>query len=142
MWMLKLSRRRARQSQKFFRDEGEQRFRDLETTLIGQLAKGPAAVVSLGGGAVIRDENRRMIQDSGRCVWLDTEVDTILERLAADQATQTQRPGLTDLAMADEVRQLMTARRPLYEAVSEHRIDTTTKSIDQVANEIKSWLLA
>ncbi|MFZ2815932.1 MAG: shikimate kinase, partial [Rhodoferax sp.] len=43
----------------YFEREGEDRFRDLEASVIDELTQGPAAVLSTGGGAVLRPENRQ-----------------------------------------------------------------------------------
>jgi shikimate kinase len=43
----------------YFEREGEVRFRDLEASVIDELTQNPAAVLSTGGGAVLRPENRQ-----------------------------------------------------------------------------------
>ena len=123
-----------------FSEGGEICFRDWESSLLSRVAAGKPAIISLGGGAILRPENRDLIQASGQCVWLDATVEDVVQRLLGDQATESQRPGLTGLPMAAEVRQLMENRRPIYADVSDHCVDTTGKSIDQVADEIVAWM--
>ncbi|KAA1258972.1 Shikimate kinase 2 [Rubripirellula obstinata] len=123
-----------------FRDAGEKAFRDLETQcLIGASSQSPT-IISLGGGAVLREQNRAVISQSGVCVWLDADPNEIVARLTADNVTESQRPGLTDLPMAEEVEKLMLERRPIYEAVSDVRVDTSGRTIDEVAGQIANWL--
>jgi shikimate kinase len=123
-----------------FCDSGEQAFRDLETQCLIAASDQPLAIISLGGGAVLREQNRVLISQTGVCVWLDADPDEIVKRLANDDATSSQRPGLTELPMADEVTKLMSERRPIYQAVSDVRIDTSGRTIDQVAGQIANWL--
>ena len=131
-----------------FAQSGEAGFRLLETEQLRRFTSaGPKSgtivsplIVSLGGGAILREVNRAMIASSGPCVWLDADAATIVARLAEDAATGDQRPDLTGLPMGQEVQQLLETRKPLYEAVSELRIDTSTRSIQQICDEILSWL--
>jgi shikimate kinase len=123
-----------------FRDSGEDCFRDWETKLLKTAADGPQAIISLGGGAVLRPENRQLIRSSGVCIWLDADPVVIAKRLAGDEATESQRPGLTSLPVELEIRDLMQARRPIYDEISELRVDTDRLTIDQVAEQIADWL--
>src|SRR5687767_5496661 len=77
-----------------FADDGEPVFRDLESEVVADLARRPNAVVALGGGAVLREENRRAIT-GGVSIWLKASVATILGRLASDATTGDRRPNLT-----------------------------------------------
>src|SRR2546423_6519152 len=52
-----------------FADEGEAAFRDWESKVVAALSRKRQTVVALGGGAVLRDENRRAIRAAGPVVW-------------------------------------------------------------------------
>lgn len=123
-----------------FEQGGESLFRKLESEALQTVADAPPAVVSLGGGAILSQENRRRICQSGICFWLDADADTIAERIGGDQTTADRRPSLTTLGELDEIRELLSQRRALYESVANHRIDTTGKSIETVADEILTLL--
>ena len=130
----------GRPIKKIFHESGEEAFRDLETqSLIAASAK-PPAIISLGGGAILRTQNRTLIAKSGICIWLDADPKIIVERLIQDDATASQRPGLTDLPMAKEVKKLMAQRRPLYDSISNFRVDTGEMKIAEVAEQIANWL--
>ena len=90
-----------------FAEEGEAAFRDLEASAVAALSRKRRVVVALGGGAVLREENRRAICGAGPVVWLTAGVDTILERLAADAATASRRPTLTTAGGRAEVEELL-----------------------------------
>ncbi|MDP1715876.1 MAG: 3-dehydroquinate synthase [Anaerolineales bacterium] len=77
--------------------QGESIFRDLETAALketighalsvinakkpGGSQTGPTLVVALGGGALLRDENRAFAENNGKVILLMAELSTLLERL-------------------------------------------------------------
>src|SRR3954468_8661514 len=57
-----------------FEQEGEGRFRDLESEVVREVVKLQDVVISMGGGAVLREENRQAIKDSGhKVIYLKCE---------------------------------------------------------------------
>ena len=46
----------------------------------------PTAVVATGGGAVLREQNRRRLREFGVVVWLTARPDELARRLEADDA--------------------------------------------------------
>lgn len=123
-----------------FSHDGEPAFRELETKAIQRLCAEHARVIALGGGAVLSKENRRLMRESGRVVWLDAAADVLIARISDDATSRTRRPSLTDQPMDDEVRQLIANREPLYRDASDFRIDTTSLTTDAVVNLISEWL--
>lgn len=130
----------GRTIREIFAAGGEEAFRDAESESLAKIAREEHAVVALGGGAILRPINRQQIRDSGRCFWLDADANTLVQRITADTTTTDSRPALTRMDPRDEIRELMTIRRPLYQEVSDHRIDTVGKTVEQVADEIVEWL--
>ncbi|MBI5823294.1 MAG: 3-dehydroquinate synthase [Chloroflexi bacterium] len=61
--------------------QGESAFRDLESTALKNLLSEKENVVALGGGALLRDENRALAESTGRVLLLMAELPTLLERL-------------------------------------------------------------
>ena len=121
---------------------GEEAFREAESQRLAEVAGGPPAVVALGGGAILRPDNRRCIARSGRCFWLDADAETLAERIAADATTGQRRPALTNLGQREEIERLLAVRQPLYQQVADDRIDTAGKTLEQVAGEILQRLAA
>jgi shikimate kinase len=119
-----------------FSIEGETFFRDQETVALNRVSSETPAVISLGGGAILRAENRDVIAATGTCVWLDASAKEICARVLSDSTTAERRPALTKLSQQDEIETLLAERRPIYESSANHRIDTTGKSINEVAKEI------
>lgn len=119
-----------------FAERNEAGFRELESEALFALTDPSPLVVSLGGGAILRESNRRWIAENGFCVWLDADAKTIAERLFADESTESRRPALTDLDALAEISTVLDQRRPLYEAAADLRIWTAGRSIEQVADEL------
>ena len=68
----------------FFEREGEAAFRDAEQELLREVVEDAAArgaVIATGGGAVLREANRRLLRDHTVCIWLDARPEALLERL-------------------------------------------------------------
>lgn len=125
---------------KMFADNGEAAFRDLEAKVVEDLSRTSGAIISLGGGAVLRESNRRAICDAGPVVWLTASIDSIVARLASDAATASRRPNLTSAGGRDEIESLLNQRRPLYRECATLIVDTEGKTVAQVADEIAAQL--
>ena len=125
---------------RIFAEDGEAAFRDFEAIAVHALCHERRMVVGLGGGAVLRDENRRAICGAGPVVWLTACVDTILARLAADPATAKRRPNLTPIGGRVEIDELLANRTPLYRECATLIVDTDGKSAAEVADEIATRL--
>jgi shikimate kinase len=126
----------AKSIREIFDQGGETLFRELETTALQQVVAFPAAVVSLGGGAILRESNRDLLLQSGVCFWLDADAETVARRLRNDTTSGQRRPALTNLPELDEIRHLLQQRQPLYALAADHRIETDGKSAEEVAEEI------
>ena len=68
--------------------EGERTFREMETVAlqetVDQTGTAPRQVIALGGGALLREENRRLVETHGTVVLLSAELETLLVRLRND----------------------------------------------------------
>jgi shikimate kinase len=119
-----------------FQDGGEVAFRDLESSALESVSQTENAVVSLGGGAILRDANRALIRSTGICFWLACDAETIARRLQQDKVSIEQRPALTTLDELQEIRELLQARHALYLEASDYRVATAGMTIEQVAEQI------
>lgn len=72
--------------------QGESTFRDLETAALRDTLNEKESVVALGGGALLRDENRILAESNGQIILLMAELATLLERLHYESG---HRPLLT-----------------------------------------------
>jgi shikimate kinase / 3-dehydroquinate synthase len=71
--------------------QGEMACRDMETAALKQIINNKESVIALGGGALLREENRALVENNGRVIFLMAELNTLLGRLRSDS---NQRPLL------------------------------------------------
>ena len=82
---LEIEARAGRSISAIFTEEGEPVFRDWEERTLAELTRAiPTAVIATGGGAVLREANRRRLRDFGFVVWLTAEPAELARRLEAD----------------------------------------------------------
>ena len=96
-----------------FEREGEEGFRARETRALLQVSRERGLVVSLGGGAVLREENRRAIRATGYSIYLKVRPETALARLPEHPI----RPLLSGLEWEERLallRRLLAIREPYY----------------------------
>jgi shikimate kinase len=120
---------------------GEILFRNLESEALITVSQSDPAVISLGGGTILSEENRQVIKQTGFCVWLTANAETIVERINADAATAENRPALTSLDQLSEIRKLLRARNDFYADVADHQVDTEGQTIAEISQAIQIALL-
>lgn len=119
--------------QEIFRTRGEDAFRDMETRAVKEASLLRGAVVSAGGGAVLRGENVSALKASGILVWLKASPQTVLSRVGGAK----QRPLLYGAADKEEaVSSLLAEREPVYRSVCDVEISTEEKTPEEVADGI------
>ncbi|WP_459558195.1 shikimate kinase [Lacunimicrobium album] len=123
-----------------FATQGEAAFRDLESSLLRELISRKNMVLATGGGIVIRSENRDLLKTLNPVVWLTATPETIQARLEADVKTAANRPALTSLPAAEEIRALLELRGPWYTEVATLKVSTDDKSTDAITHEILTAL--
>ena len=132
------------------RERGEPVFRDEEAIVLAELLGRFPGVLSTGGGAVLRAENREAIRELGRpVVWLTAPAEVVRRRLAADPTTAERRPALavqsSGVASAHgdpllEVATALAAREPLYRGCADFQVDTSVATPATVAAQVVAWL--
>ena len=118
--------------------EGEPGFRERETAVIEDMASGSGMVLATGGGAVIRDQNRRLLSGTGSVVYLETSVREQLSRTKRDR----KRPLLQTPDREKVLSELLALRHPLYLEVADIVVHTDRRSASSVAGEIVERLSA
>lgn len=73
---------------------GESGFRDIEAAALRRVTKAPPRVIALGGGALLRPQNRSHAEAKGVVIALSAEVETLQQRIAQDAVNE--RPLLAD----------------------------------------------
>lgn len=117
----------------FFDREGEERFRDIEQATIDELTAGTApAVLSTGGGAVLRADNRAHLHARGQVVYLHALAEDIFRRLRHDKT----RPLLQVDDPLKRLRSLYAERDPLYRETAHFVIETGRPSVSTLVNMV------
>ncbi len=119
-----------------FEQHGEPHFREIESEVIAGLGPDVPAVISIGGGAVAGEHNRKRLKGLGVAVWLQAAPEELHRRIAADPESAASRPALSTADALTEVRMLLAQRSGWYEELADVEIDTTGKSPEQVAQMI------
>lgn len=115
-------------------------FREVERELLEELAGRSGLVIATGGGAILHRQAWAALRASGVVVWLTADQKTICRRLAADAATEGQRPSLTGRGIEEEVAAVLAERESLYREGSDLTIDTACRLPEEIAGEIESYL--
>ncbi len=123
---------------RIFAEEGEERFRALETVALEAALERPC-VLAPGGGAAVRDRNRDAIRRSGAfAVYLAARPETLAARVEADLANV--RPPLVAGGPLAEARALLAARERFYRELAHLTIETDGLSPLEVSERIRAAL--
>jgi len=99
-----------------FAEEGEQAFRALERTVIEDLLSGPRQVIATGGGAVMTMETAKVIWARSLSIWLDADLDVLVERTARSDHRPLLKTGDPRKILGD----LQSLRNPVYAQADIH----------------------
>lgn len=133
---VEIERRAGKSIAAIFADEGEGRFRDLESEVLADLVTKQNRVIAAGGGVVMRETNRQQLRLCGHVIWLKASPTTILKRVAECSTTALRRPNLTTAGGEAEIVKLLAERTPIYQQCADLEIDTGEKSPAEIAGEI------
>lgn len=117
---------------KFFARYGEEAFRDREEEIVAD-ALGTDAVVSLGGGAVLRPRTQAALRDE-HVVYLTVSSAAVGPRLLLGK-----RPLVADEGVSAWNR-IFEERRPIYESLARRTYDTSRGNLDEIAADIVDWI--
>ena len=116
----------------YFEREGEAAFRDVEEAVLDELSLAERGVLSTGGGAVLREGNRRHLRERGLVVYLKSSPDELFRRLRHDR----NRPLLQVADPLARLRDLYAIRDPLYRETAHFAIETGRPSVATLVNMI------
>lgn len=120
-------RRAGKSIREIFEKEGEAHFRQIESEVVAEVCKLSDHVIAMGGGVVLREENRKVMKDAGlKVIYLKCDPEELLKRIESDPQTAASRPNLTGHGGGiDEIRSLLAVREPLYRSVMTAELDVT-----------------
>jgi shikimate kinase len=108
-----------------FSTHGESYFRAGEARVIARLLDHGPQVLATGGGAIMDQRTRDLIQIKGISVWLKADVDVLLKR--------TKRRG--DRPLVDKMKDLLPMREPVY-ALADITVQSRDEPHDMIIDEI------
>jgi len=108
---------------------GEEVFRERESEIIKNLAQKNNAVISLGGGAVLKKENMSVLKNNGISIYLYAEPEILHNRIK-----NSERPLKNNISLLYENRKI------LYNEYGDFTIDTSQLSPEEVCEKIRRIL--
>jgi shikimate kinase len=122
--------------------EGESGFRLREATVLADLVKRDNMVLATGGGAVLAEQNRTILRQSGIVVYLRASVHDLWLRTRHDR----NRPLLQAIDPYGKLMELYQQRDPLYKQVADIVIQSGKQSAHnlmlQLVGEIEAFRTA
>lgn len=124
-----------------FAQFGEEYFRDGERRVIARLIDGPGTrlVIATGGGAFVNPETRALILDKAIAVWLDSDVEVLVERVGRKDT----RPLLRQGDPREILTRLKAEREPAYAQAPIHvksGFGPQSRTVGKVLKGISEWL--
>jgi len=125
-----------------FKQDGEDKFRQLERKVLKQACYKEQAVIATGGGAIVDPENQQLLLQTSVVVCLEARPETIHQRLLHDtlySANPVVRPLLAGHNPLERIKDLKAKRQPYY-AIADWTVHTDNLTLDEVSLEvIKGW---
>ena len=115
-----------------FDEEGEAGFREREARVLEDICQQSGLLIATGGGAVLLEENRRVLKRHGVVVFLDTTVDVQLKRTAKDK----KRPLLQNDDRRALLMKMRQERDPVYRGVADLHVNVGDASSRRTVNKI------
>lgn len=119
-----------------FEFEGESGFRQREHTVIDELTSREGIVLATGGGAVIREDNRKSLSARGVVIYLHCSVQQQFERTHRDK----NRPLLSTSDPMKKLTTLMAERDPLYRQTADILVSTEGRNTQSVVQDIRKQI--
>ncbi|MFO7929526.1 MAG: shikimate kinase [Candidatus Humimicrobiaceae bacterium] len=115
-----------------FKEKGEKYFRDVESEVIRKIYRNKNCIFACGGGAILTEENFKVIKKSSKIIYLKVSPSEILKRVGNSK----DRPLLQSKDKMKRVKALLGKRKGLYEKCADIIVDTDKKETEEVVNEI------
>ena len=116
----------------YFEQQGEPAFRDAEQQVLADLIRQGRCVLATGGGAVLREANRRALHDHAYVIYLRSTPEQLFQRVRHDR----KRPLLQVDDPLARLKALHAERDPLYREVAHLMMDTARTSLPTLVNHL------
>ena len=119
-----------------FEIEGEDGFRARESRMLSDLTSRDNIVLATGGGAILSEENRRLLSQRGVVVYLRASPEDLWHRTRHDR----NRPLLQTTNPLAKLHELFAQRDPLYRTIANVIVDTGNQSLSSLAHRLEQKL--
>lgn len=123
-----------------FAEYGEEKFREIEHDVLCRYAAQSDLIISPGGGAVLRTENRAVMKANCTVIGLMARPEVIMERVNRDMTVrpvlENRKPGQSKLQRIEEV---LEQRMPCYRE-ADLLLDTSDASVEELTEQVLVWL--
>ena len=119
-----------------FEKEGEEGFRDRESAVLKESSELESFIISTGGGAILRIENRELMRSWGKVIYLEAPIEIQLSRTLNDKT----RPLIENVDKKEIFSVLSKERTPIYEELSDIKVPFKDRSKDELLNTVLKLL--
>lgn len=123
-----ITERTSNTPEELIRKYGEKYFRGVETESVKALAERSHTVISCGGGAVLKEENVRLLRQNGIVIYIERDLDSLSTN------------GRPLSKSREELRKMYEKRDPVYRAAADHTVtngDTVSDTVNCIAEILK-----
>lgn len=121
----------------FVKKNGWEAFRTRESEIIQELSSYNHAVISGGGGIVLRKKNVAALKPNGVFIYLTASIDTLYERIKND----TNRPFLTTAKThREDIGKTLHEREKIYQDTADFVVSTDENTIEDTVKKIYTYL--
>lgn len=132
-----IEKKQGKTISEIFEQDGEEAFRQMETQALQYLKESAKnQIISVGGGMPMKEENRALMKEIGKVVYLRAKAETIYERIKED----TRRPLLQCENPMERIQALLNDRKEIYEETADLIVDVDDKNFGQILFEIERGL--
>ena len=118
---------------RFFEQDGETAFRQLEHQAVIEASKMGNVIISLGGGAITQERNWAVIRKTGVCLCFRASVDTIFERVSRKRDERPLLAGLDDEGLKNKIEVMMADRERFYARADAFATSTNDRTPEDTA---------
>ena len=119
-----------------FEKEGEEGFRNRESAVLKESSELESFIISTGGGAILRNENRELMRSRGKVIYLEAPIEIQLSRTLNDKT----RPLIENVDKKEVFSVLSKERTPIYEELSDIKVPFKDRSKDELLNTVLKLL--
>ena len=111
----------------FIKENGEEKFRDVESEVIKEISTKNHSVISTGGGAILRNENVINLKHNGKIFFINRSLELL--------KPTSDRPLTSNV---DDLKKKYDERLSIYKSTSDVEIDGDVDYNDRISNIIKN----